>query len=360
MEDIKKTYQDELLVGVGSPAEILNMCREKVSDSFEKVRKYYFGKKVSDLLDDELAEMMVMDACFILQFIVNLSIGGNLFSNNRLRSRNVALDLVLLENQIPYFVLQEIYDLTLKVSKPETTDLISMLYDLLERVNPFLDKLKLENHSVEKPPYHILGLLHEFYDPNTSDPPNIEAILKVHSDSAVGLHKVGVRFRPNQNMTWPLAMEFEQSTLRMPRVLIDNFFEVVMRNLIAYEQYSYGVKNYVASYAMALDMLDATPADIAKLAESDVLVSNMGSYEKASNMISSICKDVTFLDFYYIECWQKVKNHTDSYWSTNFAVLKRKYFGTIWKAIALFVGIILFAVAVIQFAFRIVDFTEFH
>ncbi|MFS7928681.1 hypothetical protein Hanom_Chr04g00323591 [Helianthus anomalus] len=89
-------------------------------------------------------------------FIDNLSKSGDQYSEKRLRSRSVALDLVLLENQIPFFVLRDIYELTFKTleSKPS---LNTMLLNLLERVNPFFEKLKLEDLSSEEAPYHILG-----------------------------------------------------------------------------------------------------------------------------------------------------------------------------------------------------------
>ncbi|KAL8209868.1 hypothetical protein R6Q57_006600 [Mikania cordata] len=181
-----------------------------------------------------------------------------------------------------------------------------MLRDLLQ-VNPFKVELNVKNLSeikkrlkvekfcdVKSSPFHIVGLLHEFYRPGYKLS-KISDIPTAHT--AVELHEVGVRFRPNQRLKWPMAMEFESSphkpTIKMPEVLIDNHFEVVMRNLIVYEQYSL-VENYVTSYVMAMDMLAATPADIAKLGESDVLTSHLGSNEKASNMISNICKDIFF------------------------------------------------------------------
>ncbi|KAI3703692.1 hypothetical protein L1987_73886 [Smallanthus sonchifolius] len=359
MEDKKAIYLYELLdeVAKGSEKEKLTMCEEKVMKSIEKIKTCYFGMNYQqcEYTDDELAQIMVMDACFILQFLNKLKTTDDVLSNNRLRSRSVAVDLVLLENQIPYFVLEDIYHLIFKPFKPKP-NLTDMLLDLLERVNPFLEKIKVDNLSYKKTPYHILGLLHEFYQYKNFDPPRIEAIPTAHS--AVELHKVGVKFRSNKDMKWPLAMEFEQSlhTLRMPKVLIDNFFEVAMRNLIVYEQYS-PVKNYVTSYAMAMDMLAATPADIAKLAESDVIVNHLGSNEKASNMISNICKDVTFPDFYYVESWTSANKYYESYWKKNYGLLKRKYFSTPWKATALIAGVIVFALTIAQFIFRIITFT---
>ncbi|KAD6453849.1 hypothetical protein R6Q59_015641 [Mikania micrantha] len=344
VENKKPIDMKELLLKVGSHLdETMDKCVKKVRGSIQKIRKYYFEMK--KYTDDELVQMMVMDGCFILQFIDKLPITGNLFSDNRLRSRNIALDLVLLENQIPFFVLQDIYDLTVAKLRPKST-LTTMLKVLLDLINPLEKPLRVENVGTEKP-HHILGLLHKFYKPNFKLP-EITEIPRAHS--IIELDRVGVKMRPDNNLTWLMAMEFENSrpTLRIPVARIDNFFEVVLRNLIAYEQYS-PVDNYVTSYAMAMHMLAATPADIAKMGKSCVIVSHLGSNEKASDMISSICKNVNLQDFYYIEPWKNVANYCDSYWPRNFGVFKRTYIDTPWKVIALVAAIIVFLITFVQF-----------
>ncbi|KAK9048527.1 hypothetical protein SSX86_032508 [Deinandra increscens subsp. villosa] len=373
MQDKKATYLDELLTEVCSPergsrADILTRCEKKVSDSIKEIKRYYFGKYFmkDGYSDDKLVQIMVMDACFILQFINKLFKAGDELYENRLRSRSVGVDLVLLENQIPFFVLKDIYEVTFETLKPPPHSLTEMLHELLERVNPFAEKLNIDtvgNLSDERTPplYHILGILHEFYKPERTERPIITAIPAAYS--AVELHKVGVRFRPNKDKKFLMAVKFQHSlhkpTLKMPRVLIDNFFEVIMRNLIAYEQYSTPVKNYATSYAMAMDMIVATPGDVAKLVKSNVLVNNLGSNEKASYMINNICKDVTFPDFYYIESWERTKKYYNSWYKIPW-VFTRKYCSTPWKAIALLAAVIVFSIAIIQFIFRLTRFKSFH
>ncbi|KAK9065559.1 hypothetical protein SSX86_014960 [Deinandra increscens subsp. villosa] len=353
VESKKPKDMKELLLIVGSLEEMSDTCMKKVRGSIKEIRRYYFGMDDHKFYnDDELVEMMVMDACFILLFIYKLPVTGNLFSDNKLRSRNIALDLVMLENQIPFFVLQDIYNLTIGKLQPEST-LTSMLKVLLDHINPFEQPLIDENVGTETTHYHILGLLHKFYQRINFRLPIIEAVPIAHS--AVELDKVGVKIRANKMLSWPMAIEFEypplsshKPILKMPVVRIDNFFEVVFRNLIAYEQYS-PVENYVTSYAMAMHMLAATPEDISKLGKSGVIFSHLGSNEKASDMISSICKNINLLDFYYTEAWTNIAQYYDSYWLRNLAVFKRTYIDTPWKAIALLAAIIVFFITVIQF-----------
>ncbi|KAD6453860.1 hypothetical protein E3N88_08566 [Mikania micrantha] len=350
MEKKKDKYMRKLLV----ERDTYNDCFKTVRNKIEAIKSCYSGMKEEIYNnDDKLVEMIVTDTCFILRFIYKLAKSGDIPSEKRIRRRSIALDLVLLENQIPFFVLQDIYDIIFKKKSTVTTpDLKTMLCGLLQQVNPFKKELNVENlSSVTSSPFHIVGLLHEFYQPGYKLS-KISYIPKAHT--AVKLHEVGVRFKPNQMLKWPMAMEFESSplnpTIKMPEVVIDNHFEVVMRNLVVYEQCS-PVESYVTSYVKAMNMLAATPKDIATLVESDVLTSHLGPNETASN-IRNICKDVTFLDFYYMDVWEKAKKHYDSYWSRNLGVLKRKYFDTPWKAIALFVGFIGFISLVAGFTFR--------
>ncbi|MFS7928683.1 hypothetical protein Hanom_Chr04g00323631 [Helianthus anomalus] len=352
MENMKKSYFVKLLREVGSPDQTLQNCMQMVMGSMERIRRYYFGMDLNVYTNDELALMMVIDGCFILRYINNLSISGNLYSDNKLRSRNIALDLVLLENQIPFFVLEYIHDLTVQKMQPQS-NLTTMLKVILDHINPFEDPLKLENVGTDATHKHILGLLHTCYKPIFRDLPIISTVPIAHS--AVELDRVGVKIKPNKRLTWPMEMKFKKKskfwhkpTLKMPVVHVDNFFEVVLRNLIAYEQYS-PVENYVTSYAMAMHMLVPTPADIAKLGKSGVVISYLGSNEKASNLISSICENVNLPDFYYMEPWKNIAQHCNSYWPRNLGVFKGTYIDTPWKVIALLAAIVVFFITVIQF-----------
>ncbi|KAD6453854.1 hypothetical protein E3N88_08560 [Mikania micrantha] len=323
MENKKLTMLTRLLDQTGSPRKTFETCMQKVIGSIKSIRAYYSGRNINSS-DVDLALMMVVDGCFILEFINNLSSDdNNEFSNNRLRSTNIALDLVLLENQIPYFVLLDIYNYLTVDRNLQRPALNTMLKFLLDHINPFEEPLKDDDQNVRgtilSDHFHILGILHRFYQPINFKLPAIKTPPTAHS--VVELIKVGVKIMADKDLAWPLAMKFD-NTLRMPVVRIDNFFEVVLRNLIAYEQYS-PVENYVTSYAMAMDMLVATPADIAKLGKLGVIVSHLGSDEKVAHMINNICKNVNLQDFYYMEPWKKIAQYHTKHSPRQFRVFKR-------------------------------------
>ncbi|MFS7928678.1 hypothetical protein Hanom_Chr04g00323541 [Helianthus anomalus] len=323
-ESKKPETLKELLLDVGSMEETLENCVKKVRGSIEEIRKYYF--RMMPITDDELVEMM---ATGILLWTWCCS-----------------------KTKSHFFVLQDLYGLTIqKLQKRPSFN--KLLIVLLEVVNPFSEPLgDVPCYTEPSPPHHILHLLHDFFKPMHFDILITRKAPTTHS--AVELDKVGVKFRPNRHGLGLMAVEFENSrywhkpTLRIPAVCIDNFFEVVLRNLIAYEQHS-SDRNYVRSYAMSMHILAGTPENISKLVKSGVIVSHFGSSENASDIVLSICKNIIFQDFHYMEWCTTIDKYFDSYWARNFKVFKRTYIDTPWKAIALFAAILVFVITVLKF-----------
>ncbi|KAF5767180.1 hypothetical protein HanRHA438_Chr14g0631221 [Helianthus annuus] len=358
----KAAFVHELLSRSGPPlTQTLNACVQKVTSIIENIRSCYADLKDYD--DIELAKMMVMDACFILEFIHDIK--GKKYSgtNLRLQDQYIPYDLVLLENQIPFFVLEDIYECIIYKFE-EALPLAEFIQPLLKYANLFKRKLKVGvsgsyiNHD------HILGFLHYCYQPECYISSSFPSST-IHS--VVELDRAGVNFKPNHDAEWPMAMEVKMSrycssflwlwnkpTLTMPTLCIDDFTELVLRNLLAYEQ-SYVVDPYVTSYARAMDMLIDTHEDIAKLVTSKVIINHIGSNEEAANMINKICKELAPEHFYYTKQWEQLDKHFRGYWPRKIVKLKRTYFNSPWSMIALFAGFSLFVLAMLQTIFTIMS-----
>ncbi|KAI3771318.1 hypothetical protein L6452_02480 [Arctium lappa] len=234
-------------------------------------------------------------------------------------------------------------------------------------------ELVLDNDEADTNHDHILGVLQKCYQHAHAIPSEISKTSSNSaaefsnsiSYSATELAMAGVKFKPNNDTKWLLAMEFKSSrvqcfcwswgkpTFRMPLLQIEDYTEAVLRNLIAYEQFSSAVANYVTSYSFAMERILDTKEDIVKVIESKVLVNNLGSSEQASNMINSICKEVTVKDFSYTKQWQQLDDYYNGYWPKNIARLRRTYFSSPWSFIALLAGFLLFGLTVAQTYFTI-------
>ncbi|KAL7587462.1 hypothetical protein Lser_V15G39929 [Lactuca serriola] len=358
-ERVKATYMHDLLELFDPDMEkSLSECVQKVATSMEQIKETYARKIPYD--DAELTQIMVVDACFILQFIRELS-ESKCAREYLFRSSSIIYDLVLIENQIPFFILQAIFDCTFLTSDPEA----SLNCHILKLV-PFLNVFEismLANNDHGFPHDHILGFLDKYYwapDDYSYSPGSPSS--EIHS--VVELDRAGVNFKPNLDEKWIMAIEFKSSasasasasgswslgykpTLQMPVLRIDNFTELILRNLIAYEQ-SCTSPGYVTSYVTAMDMLVDTQDDISKLIESKVVVNHLGSNLTAAKMINSLCKELPLPNFYYVDQWKKLDSHYNSYWPKNIATFKRTYFSSPWAIVALLAGIALFGLTVAQ------------
>ncbi|XP_076941407.1 UPF0481 protein At3g47200-like [Bidens hawaiensis] len=341
-----------------SQEEILKLCVQKVYASMERIKACYVWTKTYG--DAEIADMMIMDACFILEFLFKIwSSGVEIGKEGVLLFQNVLYDLVLLENQIPFFILDELFRCTILKFNPNAT-LLELIRPVLATVNLFKEDIKIDNISIENA-HHILSLLHQCYKP----PRNIKkGVFSSRILSVTDLDRAGVNFKPNKDPTWLMGMEvklyrfpccfgsWNKPTLRIPTLKIHDSTEFVLRNLIAYEQSGLN-HHYVTSYTIAMDMLVDTKEDVVKLVDSIVIVNNFGSNEEATNIINNICKEVIVVDFFYEEQWVKLSNYCDGYWPKNIARMRKNYFSSPWNMIALVVGIILFALTVVQTIFTI-------
>ncbi|KAD3067695.1 hypothetical protein R6Q59_018293 [Mikania micrantha] len=337
--------------------EILTACVQKVVSLIGKIRRCYAD--IDAYNDDELAKMMVMDACFILEFIrLELDDSGY----DKLSNIYIPYDLVLLENQIPFFVLDVIFGLTISIKADQSLgEFMLPLMKCLNLIQGGKSKSSTSRSLLINSADHILGYLHNLYMPERSINSKYPSST-VHS--AVELDSAGVKFMPNGFVTWPLSMEVKmhkcscifwflgKPTLRMPVLRINHFTELILRNLIVYEHLS-GGHSYITSYAKAMDMLIDTHEDVAKLVRSKVIINHLGSNEEAASMINTLCKEVRWKYFVYGETWVILDNHFNGYFTKNFVNLGRTYFNSPWNIIALFAGIFLFVLAVLQTIFTI-------
>ncbi|XP_023736177.1 UPF0481 protein At3g47200 [Lactuca sativa] len=357
-EELKANYVQFLLDDINSPPEqTLKECVQRVLALIHRIRACYMGTSVIHRYDDiELAKMMVTDACFMLHFI-NVITTSSAELHRTLRGTAILYDLILLENQIPFFVLQEVFNCTIPKSLHKVSSLPHLILKFVRYLNIFESTVTFAI-NLPSPPYdHILGFLAKCYWPSDTHSSFLLPTSATHS--TIELDRAGVIFKPNEYDSLQLAIEFKSSrslwcslsrekpTLRMPVLRIDNYTELVLRNIIAYEQY-FGNVSYVTGYAMAMDMLIDSEDDIAKLIESKVIVNHLGSNEKAANALNSLCKELPILNFSYERQWRDMDAHYNRYWPKNIAELKRTYFSSPWNLIALLAGIILFALTVVQ------------
>jgi hypothetical protein len=160
------------LISRGHPAdgshshhlEVIQGYIRLVAAREREARAMYAAEDVADIAAEDFIQMLVLDGCFILEHLVNVATGRDEPSlhDTPFGPAQLSVDLVLAENQIPFFVLVDLMGCT-RLPEFESTG-----YDppvlLMKLVLYYLGGEKGRDISEELPPadaiLHILHLLH--------------------------------------------------------------------------------------------------------------------------------------------------------------------------------------------------------
>ncbi|KAK2993746.1 hypothetical protein RJ640_018367 [Escallonia rubra] len=173
MEDHQKSYMHSFL----------SRIRPKPNQSAEDATKEIANKmleKVADALSCYEATDKPYD---------NARDGDPIFGN-ALVHLDVKHDLLLLENQIPMFVLQTLFDLIMGESHSLPDLIISFFCNMLNVDH----ELKLKKTVRTQTAAHILGLLHDCYMPCDTVASERQSPNQIIKHSAIDLFRAGVQF----------------------------------------------------------------------------------------------------------------------------------------------------------------------
>ena len=185
----------------------------------------------------------------------------------------IRLDLLKLENQIPFFVLQELYMLT---SSGHERPLIDVSLEFFGPLLARAQRTPAHDNSLaqEQAPDHLLALFHSTFIPNeTLNIPRANGSLKLDKKCLIPsvreLQQVGIFLKSGEGDLLDIKYHSHHMTiltgralLEIPPLFIDHKTGPILRNLVAYEQCDKTVKPYFTSYIMFFDGLVNTPEDV--------------------------------------------------------------------------------------------------
>ncbi|TKY46093.1 UPF0481 protein [Spatholobus suberectus] len=150
MEKVKPRYLKGFL------ARTMHRMRDlvdKLKDLEPKIRSYYAEDITYD--SNDFIKMILVDACFIIEHFLRCHRYQYWEKKDPLMQKpwmilDITRDLILLENQLPFFVLEALYDLT--GVKHEFPPFLTITFNYLEAYNP--GKI-----CPSEPPKHFTDLL---------------------------------------------------------------------------------------------------------------------------------------------------------------------------------------------------------
>lgn len=215
----------------------------------------------------------------------------------------IGRDLLILENQIPMFVLRNVYELTSSDDNP--IPLYKLALKFFESLRPCKDKVSEEGIDTDLP--HILALFQSSFIPVRDDTNSLSTgSTKKWNDydrlpgkglvnNARRLTNAGIKLRCKfGNPNHLLDIEFERGYLKIPTLLLDDGIRLLFRNLIAYEQGNRYTVPYFSCLALLLDSMVDTVSDIDILRNSGIIKQAKGGNNEVVDLFNSLTKELEF------------------------------------------------------------------
>ncbi|OAY81040.1 UPF0481 protein [Ananas comosus] len=380
-----------------------------------RARQCYFEHV--ELSTEKFVEMLLLDGCFIIEFLIKWSRGekDSLFAL-KWSLPLVRGDLLLLENQIPLFVLDKLFKLVTFTMGPNTPSLMEVLVNYLatENVESPDEVIESSNKEVEgnqdpgevKDFDHLLHLCYRCYvtEPQTDPtgrticstilkwlrpsgifvllPSRITLLLsyirsKICSSqepakkrsprtipSATELLEAGVTIKKKEKkkenqrrLSAFLDVAFDDGVLEIPFLSVENSTLPRFSNLVAFEQCGRckPEKAYMSSYAAFMNGLIDTPGDVAILHKRGILENKLASDKELADFFNQLA-DWASLDYdnhHLAKLFRDVGEYCGYTWPKWRAKLKRDYFSSPWASISVIAAAILLLLTIAQTVYTI-------
>ncbi|PRQ36372.1 hypothetical protein RchiOBHm_Chr4g0390771 [Rosa chinensis] len=395
---MKTRYLNEILTRMKITLEELTAKVSELSDQkneggFEEQARNFYAEPCDHISSKEFIEMMIVDGCFLIQLFRKCDHSKFRASDDPVFDMDCMFhflchDILLLENQLPWFVIHILYDLTHDIYPDEDSlsflvlKAFSKLPSLKQGCSSYNKHLR-NNCNFAADYLHILDLVrasiviplrtiqerahkaagkesmaypeeHEV-DSGNKHKGNNEVVHEAIIDpdlhqirTATALSNVGIKFKSVERDSI-MDIRFGRSRgcfghaiLMIPQLNIDLLSEPLFRNLIAIEQCYHGYSNEITSYAIFMDNLICSEEDM-DLLRKEKVIGNWMSDEDGCKFFSNLYKGIRHNSFYYVElcrqlnCVYRLKERLIGENTRR----ELKYFSNPWKVFYLIVGFFL-------------------
>ncbi|KAL6208191.1 hypothetical protein ACLB2K_019142 [Fragaria x ananassa] len=381
---------------------------DKIIEQEEKLRKCY--TETIELTRDEFVTMVLVDAIFLIEFLLR-------YQFDQLRDENdcifgiprmlpdVVTDLLMLENQLPLFILEDLLSLYNGESRGgakrlaimflinQASDSLGVKLDTAVKLDTGVKldtwvKLVTDYYSSRVKGQHFVDLLRnllmtplleeeklkgetlsaiapsmtprseeEKLKGETLSPiaPCLEKLHlaggKIHGETSI-LNMFAIRFDDNRILKSRILKNWipKFGILKIPKLRIADPTELILRNLIAFEQCSMSKYPIICHYVMLMDMLVDSPKDVELLFKHKIVENALlGDDHELSSMINRLSKGIVCdTDFYYGALCGKMDKFCNSNWPKWIKNLRSIYFNTPWTTLSVVAAVVLLILTAIQ------------
>ncbi|KAK7349852.1 hypothetical protein VNO77_07616 [Canavalia gladiata] len=389
MEETKWRYMREFLDRKGSLEQTrrsevrLKECGMDILNLHKIINASYGGYIESE--PNELAKIMIVDGCFLLEFLLRLgtytveleegqikSFSDDPIFEDEKKVLSILSDITMLENQIPFIVLKKLYR---KVFPHPGGTKIEDDHRVATLVREAFGYPLVDSAGGA----HILNLMH--LSTVQHDKVERKGAKQELKRCATRLRAAGITIQAKTTFQRALVdrfnfnISFSDGVLTIPQLHIKETTEVKWRNLIAWEQSKISVCCKYTSYALFFKGLVCCKHDIKLLKEMNVLVNESGKKnddllqlfrtlsegtEHMDSSYSELCgslnmhrkkKVATVLQGLPIITWHECVHVFEIlfyYWGNWYRLLIRDHIPTVWKFIGVIAAVVLLILTIMQ------------
>jgi hypothetical protein len=258
----------------------------------------------------------------------------------------VARDLFLLENQLPFEVLNELTRLRFggenmelfeaffkhirsmptqrESCREKTKKILLTISNFFRRILPSTNPKGQESEMTapRKPAAHLLELFHLTFV-GSKDVPDASTRKSWYRDEsrktwsgryfpAKELRNVGIHFKPSKTSLFT-DVEFRRTVLAgrlyIPPLSIDDSTKPLLLNLVAYEAFLGAPHDWVTSYVCFMDSLIDNPEDVNELRTKGILFSTLGNDKQVAELFNQISDYLVPNPYAYVEVKSAIESH---------------------------------------------------
>ncbi|KAK2970578.1 hypothetical protein RJ640_030951 [Escallonia rubra] len=312
---------------------------------------------------DEFIEMLVLDGCFIIELfrkivgLVPWEEDDPLISMSWVYAFFLR-DLLRLENQIPFFVLKCLFELTRMPSEVDGPSLATVALHFFNNSLQRPDEVIAKHHNLEG--RHLLDFLRSSLIPPDFKEPQLGCKSQPHFIECVSkLRRAGIILSQEEAYSF-LVINFKRGVIQMPAITIDDFMGSFLLNCVAYEQCHSSCSKHMTTYATFLDCLINTGRDVEYLCDRNIIENYFGADAEVAKFINNLGKDVTFdIDLCYLaKVFTDVNQYYRNGWHVQWASFRYTYFDTPWSFISAVAALILLVLTVLQTLYTVLGYVS--
>ncbi|KAK6270395.1 hypothetical protein POUND7_007500 [Theobroma cacao] len=360
---------------------------------------------------------MLLDGCFIVE-LLRQKVTDPIFKKQWVENALLG-DLLLFENQLPFFVLVGLYHAIKDPS--DEIDFACLAFSALYKFLPEPKMWKEKPPTIKDPDNikHLLSLVHDNWAPpqgTKEEKPkageeggpkkwrftlcavekpkekkfqgDVESGVTKGTDHnsskrkficcprekenarkgrvewqslrcATELEEAGIQFinsTEESDVKSLFDISFTNEKMKIPIFGVDDSTQRLFRHLIAYEQYKEG-STYVIDYVTLMDNLINSAKDVQLLRFSGIIENMLGDDEAAAKMLNKLRDHVTLCGhpFCYEEIFVKVRRHCTRDWNTWKAKLRHDYFSSPWASISFIAALLVILLNIGQFITTVIS-----